>query len=135
MTVGQQRRTIAVSSMVVFTLGFLNAAQNDEAPTARFLIGVGFTYTFISVFADLGAGDFAAGLAILILISAVLFEGEDLMALLTKRAGKAKLKKRSRKNVQAPEGAESLESFDSAFDSTTRAVGIRRAPVRHTRRS
>jgi hypothetical protein len=100
--------------MVVFSLGFLNAAQNDEAPTARFLIGVGFTYTFISVFADLGAGDFAAGFAILILISAVLYEGEDIMALLTKRAGKSKQKKRRKRGgTEGLEGAEGMEGFNS----------------------
>lgn len=136
MTQGQSRRIIAVSSMVVFSLGFLNAAQNEEVPSARFLIGVGFTYTFISIIADLGAGDFAAGFAILILISAVLFEGEDLMHLLTKRAGKAKPKKR--KNSSAPEGLEPIEgvdSFDTAFTKLVRGERLKRRTRRHTRRS
>lgn len=130
MTVGQQRRTIAVSSMVVFTLGFLNAAQNDEAPSARFLIGVGFTFTFISIFADLGAGDFAAGLAILIMLSAILYEGEDIMALLTKRAGKVKPKKRGKNKLQGAQAPEGLESFDSSFQNTQPMQRLRRTARR-----
>lgn len=119
MTAGQQRRTIAVSSMVVFTLGFLGAAHKEELPTARFLVGVGFTYMFVSIFADLGAGDLAAGFAILIMIAAVLYEGEDIMGLLTarakgevktkgKKAGKGKAKEKA-VNATAPEPLEGLE--------------------------
>lgn len=131
MTVGQQRRTIAVSSMVVFTLGFLNAAQKEETPSARFLIGVGFTYTFISVFADLGAGDFGAGLAILILLSALIYEGEDFMALITKRAGKVKRKKRRHgEALEAAEGTDVPEPMGRKLTKLTRS----QRPLRTLRR-
>jgi hypothetical protein len=129
MTAGQQRRTIAVSSMVVFSLGFLGAAHKDELPSARFLVGVGFTFMFISIFADLGAGDLAAGFAILIMISAVLYEGEDIMGLLTQRAkGEVKTKAGKKgKNksepvegrvagIGAPEGLEPLEDSAVGLD-------------------
>jgi hypothetical protein len=112
MTLSQQRRIIAVSSMVVFTLGFFGAAQKNQLPNARFLIGIGFTYTFISVFADLGAGDFGAGLAILVMISAILFEGEDLINLLTQRA-KGKVKPVTKKQVAAKtKAASTLDPLD-----------------------
>lgn len=131
MTLGQQRRTIAVSAMVVFTLGFLNAAQNDEPPSARFLIGVGFTYTFISLFADLGAGDFAAGFAILVLISAVIYEGEDIMGLLTRRAkGEVKPKNRRKKvrdGFTSSEGIDSLESASAPSSDFQKPSRLQRA--------
>jgi len=113
MTVGQQRRTIAVSSMVVFGLGFLKAAHESEVPNARFLIGIGFTYTFISVVADMGGGDFAAGFAILILIAAVLYEGEDIMELLTKRsAGKVEANKKKKSKANSTAHAQALGGMD-----------------------
>lgn len=132
MTAGQQRRTIAVSSMVVFTLGFLGAAHKEELPTARFLVGVGFTFMFISIFADLGAGDLAAGFAILIMIAAVLYEGEDIMGLLTQRAKgevKAKGKKGSKgepmktaTNIGAAEPLEGIEGSAQGLLPITRAT-------------
>jgi hypothetical protein len=123
MTLGQQRRTIAVSSMVVFGLGFLNAAHKHQSPSTRFLIGVGFTYTFISVFADMGAGDFGAGLAILIMISAILFEGEDIVGLFNERAkGKVKIPK-GKKGQNTHGGsisqAESIEGIEGEFEQPT----------------
>lgn len=123
MTLGQQRRTIAVSAMVVFALGFLNAAHKNQTPSARFLIGVGFTYTFISVFADMGAGDFGAGFAILIMISALMYEGEDIVNLFSERAkGKVKLPKG--KKGKATHGgniaqAEGIEEIEGESDSLT----------------
>lgn len=98
MQVAQQRRVIAVSAMATFGLGFLGAAHREEAPSARFLVGVGFTYTFVSVCADLGAGDLAAGFAILIMIAAVLYEGEDITNLFTERAkGEVKVGEKGKK--------------------------------------
>lgn len=136
MTVGQQRRTIAVSAMVVFTLGFLNAAQNDEVPDARFLIGVGFTYTFISIFADLGAGDIAAAFAILILLTAVIYEGEDIMNYLTKRANSGR-KKHKRHPSTGVEGLEPIEGTDTEFEKAQRPGRVQRATrmIRSTRLS
>jgi len=122
-TAGQQRRTLAVSAMTVFALGFLNAANKDEMPNARFLIGIGFTYTIISMIADLGAGDFAAGMAILIMISAILYEGEDIINLLNRRSKgevkPAKGKKRKGGQLIAAEGLEALEEAESPGEHLT----------------
>lgn len=123
MTLGQQRRTIAVSSMVVFGLGFLNAAHKDQAPSARFLIGIGFTFTFISIFADMGAGDFGAGLAILIMISAIMFEGEDIVGLFNERA-KGIVKVPKGKKGKGTHGgsiaqAEGMEGIEGEFEPPT----------------
>lgn len=133
MTLGQQRRTIAVSSMVVFGLGFASAAHRGEVPNARFFIGIGFTYTFISVFADMGAGDFGAGLAILILISAILYEGEGIVGLFQERAnkGKVKVQKQGKKNAHKNSGsnlpqAENLENIDNEFEPLTRTQRLQR---------
>lgn len=106
MQIAQQRRVIAISAMVTFTLGFLGAAHKEETPSARFLIGIGFTFTFVSVFADLGAGDMAAAFAILIMIGALLYEGEDLIALISERAnGKVKVTKKGKKKAATKAGA------------------------------
>lgn len=105
MQIAQQRRVIAISAMVTFTLGFLGAAHKEETPSARFLIGIGFTFTFVSVFADLGAGDMAAAFAILIMIGALLYEGEDIIGLLTERAkGKVKVTKKGKTKAATKAG-------------------------------
>lgn len=131
MTLGQQRRTIAISAMVTFGLGFLGAAHKEQTPSARFLIGIGFTFTFISVFSDLGAGDLAAAFAILIMISAVLYEGEDIMGLLTQRTkGEVKVTEKSKKKTAAkaggPENLEALEGADSSATGLTRTESPQR---------
>lgn len=86
MNLAQQRKTIAVSAMLVFAFGTLAHAEKGELPTARFLIGVGGIYTIISVFADFGS-PIGAGMAIIVLITAVLTEGEGVLNLLSKRGG------------------------------------------------
>lgn len=132
MQLGQQRRTIAISAMVTFTLGFLGAAHKEETPSARFLIGIGFTYTFVSVFADLGAGDMAAAFAILIMISAVLYEGEDIIGLLTERANKGtvKVSEKSKKKVAAKSAhSENLEGLEG-IEGGTEALN----PIEHSQR-
>lgn len=116
MTAGQQRRVIAVSAMLVFAMGFLYSAHRDEPPSARLLIGIGFTYTFISVVADLGGGDFAAGLAILVMITAIIYEGEDLINLLESRSkGEVKAIKRKRKSSKQAESLEGTENLEGAL--------------------
>jgi hypothetical protein len=113
MQVAQQRRVIAISAMVTFTLGFLGAAHKNETPSARFLIGIGFTFTFVSVFADLGAGDMAAAFAILIMIGALLYEGQDLIGLLTERAnGKVKVSKATKSKTGKPAKAGAAEGLE-----------------------
>lgn len=108
MGIAQQRRVIAISAMVTFTLGFLGAAHKNETPSARFLIGIGFTFTFVSVFSDLGAGDMAAAFAILIMIGALLYEGEDIISLFTERAnGKVKVTKKGKTKAAVKAGATS----------------------------
>lgn len=126
MGIAQQRRIIAISAMVTFTLGFLGAAHKNETPSARFLIGIGFTFTFVSVFADLGAGDMAAAFAILIMIGALLYEGQDLIGLITERAnGKVKVGKGSKaktgKNTKtgAAEGLEGIEGGEAPTNTGT----------------
>ena len=120
MGVAQQRRIIAISAMVTFTLGFLGAAHKDETPSARFLIGIGFTYTFVSVFADLGAGDMAAAFAILIMIGALLYEGEDIVGLLSERSkGKVKVAKSTKtKAAVKPGAAEGIEGMEGGENAT-----------------
>jgi hypothetical protein len=122
--------------MVTFTLGFLGAAHKNETPSARFLIGIGFTFTFVSVFADLGAGDMAAAFAILIMISAVLYEGEDIIGLLTERANKGtvKVSEKSKKKVSAKsshseelEGLEGADATGTTLDSIEHSARLTRA--------
>jgi hypothetical protein len=86
MNLAQQRRVIAVSAMLVFALGFLSNAEKGQLPQARFLIGAGGLFTLVSVFADFGS-PIGAGIAIVVLITAVLTEGEGAIKLLSARAG------------------------------------------------
>jgi hypothetical protein len=86
MNLAQQRRVIAVSAMLVFAIGFLAKAEEGELPTARFLIGTGGIFTLVSVFADFGS-PIGAGMAIVVLLTATLTQGEKALALLTRRAG------------------------------------------------
>lgn len=133
MTVGAQRRVIAVSAMTTFTLGFLGAAEKNETPSARFLIGIGFTFTFISIFSDLGAGDMAAAFAILIMISAVLYEGEDIINLLTQRTkGEVKAKKSTKKGAGKESGTEGIEGFEGSDGVENGAYSL--TPVQSTQR-
>lgn len=86
MNLAQQRRIIAVSAMLVFALGFLSHAKKGQLPTARFLIGTGGLFTVISIFADLGM-PIGAGMAIVVLLTTTLTEGQSVINLLTRRAG------------------------------------------------
>lgn len=99
MNLAQQRRTIAVSAMLVFALGFLANAEKGQLPTARFLIGSGGIFTLVSVFADFGS-PIGAGMAIVILLTATLTEGDKALKLLATRAGEG-----PRKGKAAPTGA------------------------------
>jgi hypothetical protein len=72
--------------MLVFALGFLANAEKGELPTARFLIGAGGIFTVVSVFADFGS-PIGAGMAIVILVSATLTQGDKALKLLATRAG------------------------------------------------
>lgn len=89
MNVYQQRRIIAVSSIIVFSLGVLSRLERGEEQfdtnAARFYIGVGITFTFISVFNDLGL-DIGAAFALLVLVAAFMRQGDDVFKLIQKRS-------------------------------------------------
>ncbi len=79
-TLASQRRIIAVSSMLVFSMGTVARLNRGgdfvSDDTARFYIGVGLAFTFVSVFADLGT-PLGGGFALLILIAALMREGPE----------------------------------------------------------
>lgn len=85
MNLAQQRRMIAISAMVVFALGFLSHAQKGQLPTARFLVGTGGIFTIVSIFADLGLA-IGAGMSVIVMLTAILTEGQPAIELLNTRA-------------------------------------------------
>lgn len=86
MSIIQQRRIIAVSSMVVFALGIISALQKGQSldEQARFFIGVGMAFTIVSVMSDMGS-ELGAGFAMLILLAAFVKEGDTVLGFLIKR--------------------------------------------------
>jgi len=89
MSLSQQRRVVAVSSMIVFALGTAARLERGKSFTdteaARFYIGVGLAFTMVSVFVDLGQ-EIGAGFALLILIAALLREGNAVFGFIIKRS-------------------------------------------------
>lgn len=73
--------------MVTFALGFLNIVTNNKSydQGARFFIGIGFAYTVVSIFSDMGS-EIGAGFAILIMLGAIFKEGTDIIDWLTQRS-------------------------------------------------
>lgn len=87
-TLSQQRRVIITSALIVGSVGIAAGIERgDEIPSARFLIGCGVAYTICSAMVDLGS-PMGAGFAVLIMISAIFYQGEDAFKLLRKRQAK-----------------------------------------------
>lgn len=100
MALTKQRRIVAVCAMVVFGLGFLAAVQRDELPTARFLVGMGLSFTIISVITDLGS-PIGAAFALIIALGSMLYQIDAVLELLNKRGQLNKrTRSRSRKGRQ-----------------------------------
>jgi hypothetical protein len=91
MTLYQQRRVVAVSSMVVFTVGTLSRLDKGagwlDQDAARFYIGVGMAFTFVSLFTDLGL-EVGAGFALLIMVASLMRQGDDVFRFINRRARK-----------------------------------------------
>lgn len=114
-----QRRLIATASLITFGVGMYGAYARDEMPTARFLIGMGFAFTVCSAFADFGSG-LGAGFAVLIMIAAILYQGEDVLKQLQKRGakpkGKGKRRRRGSKSGRKPVGTQGSMEKPDEFD-------------------
>lgn len=81
-----QRRILTTAALATFGIGFLAGIERGEGvPTARFIIGVGLAFTICSMMVDLGS-PMGAGFAVLIMVSAALYQGEDALKLLGVRA-------------------------------------------------
>lgn len=101
-SLASQRRVIVTSAMVTLTVGVLAGFERGEGlPTARFLIGVGMAFTICSIMTDLGS-PMGAGFAGLILIAALLYQGDDALRILGKRSGsgKSKVRKASKRTAR-----------------------------------
>lgn len=119
-TLSQQRRLLTTAAMVTFGIGFLAGIERGEGvPTARFLIGVGMAFTFCSIMVDLGS-PMGAGFAVLVMISAMLYQGEDALKILTTRGKQTgKRPKRGAGKTRAGHSGAARRSdvpFDTAID-------------------
>lgn len=110
-TVYGQRRILITSMMVTVTVGVLAGFERGEGlPTARFIIGVGMAYTICSIMVDLGS-PMGAGFAALIMVAALLYQGEDAFRVLGRRSRPTRAQRREirrsrhrpRATVQSPD--------------------------------
>lgn len=90
MNLDSQRRLLLTGAIVTFSVGWMAAIESGRAaPTGRFIIGVGAAFTICSIMVDLGTPAGAA-FAMLIMVSALMYQGMDVVRLFNKRAGKRK---------------------------------------------
>lgn len=107
-----QRRILSTAALVTFGVGFLAGLQRGEGvPTARFIIGVGLAYTICSVMVDLGS-PMGAGFAVLIMVSALLYQGEDALALLGTRSRRQGRQGRAQRRKTRAESAREQARYD-----------------------
>lgn len=97
-TLAQQRRVLAVSAMVTLTIGSITTLSKGDVVNARMIVGIGLAFTICSIMTDLGS-PLGAGFAALIMLSAILYQGEDAFKALLKRQ-QAPRKRRSRARGQ-----------------------------------
>lgn len=111
----QQRRIVAVSSMVVFGVGTAarlhRGANWLDQDAARFYIGVGMAFTFVSVFTDLGL-PIGAGFALLIMVAALIQNGEDAFALIGERSKRTGKRPRKQSRGAAAQPRQPLEPLE-----------------------
>lgn len=114
MSVSQQRRIIAVSSMVVFAMGFVSIINKGRTPdeATRFFIGVGIAYTIVSILSDMGS-ELGAGFAILIMLAAFIKEGDTVFGFLLQR-GRSKAARKADNTVR-----KTLKKEDKPFTRQT----------------
>lgn len=87
----QREKIIATTFIVTFgTLSVAELERNERLPGADQWLGLIVAYFIISVMSDLGA-EFASGFAVLLMVAALLANGEDALAFATGRSEAAKL--------------------------------------------
>lgn len=85
-TITEHRRIIATSALVTIGVGTIAGIhRGEDLPTARFLVGVGLAFTVCSILNDFGSG-LGAGFAALIMVAAILGNGEDALKALMRRS-------------------------------------------------
>ena len=91
------KRVLGTALVVTGGVGFLAGIERGESlPTARFLIGVGVAFTICSVMVDLGS-PLGGAFAVLIMLSALIYNGEDALNVLRSRGGPAPKKRGGKK--------------------------------------
>lgn len=78
---------IPASAFVVMSTGVLASVQkNSSLPGVNFWIGIALAYVVIALIAELNS-DIGSGVAILVMVSAVMGNGEDLTAYINSKMG------------------------------------------------
>ena len=98
-SMSQNRRLIAVSAIVTFGVGILNnigSAKEDDLANGRFLLGLGVTFTIISIIADLGS-PLGGAFAVLVMIVAILTQGRNVLKYIGKRSKEFNRRENKRK--------------------------------------
>jgi hypothetical protein len=79
----QSKNVVLISALLVFALGWFNSEKEGKAPSARFLIGAGVTFTLLSFLADFSP-QAANALAMAIATTALFSEGGGVLTYLNK---------------------------------------------------
>ena len=77
MNKAKTQQLLLTSAAVTFVIGGMGYLGRDEIPSLRFFVGVAATFATLSILSDVGAGRAASLFAILIMVSAIIAEGEN----------------------------------------------------------
>jgi hypothetical protein len=79
----QSKNVVLIAALLVFGLGWFNSEKEGKAPSAKFLIGAGITFTLLSFLSDFSPAA-ANALALAIATTALFGEGGGVLTYLNK---------------------------------------------------
>lgn len=108
---GASHKVVLIGAMITFGLGWFNAEKNGKAPSAKFLIGAGVTFTMLSFLSDFSP-EAANALALAITTTALFSEGNGVLAYINQAGELNTPTKAEEKKAQHPKGKVTKSSND-----------------------